>query len=514
MGADRPIGKQIFSGLLVAAAAVAALAVFADNDRANVRAIPRDALRVDVAGTSTSRPIPAGYVGFSIEYWSSLAYSGTDPSAPNPAFVRLVATLSPGVSPIIRFGGDTTDWTWWPTPGVAKPAGVRYTLTPRWMSVTRASALAMGARLILGINFEADSRAIASAEAHAFLNGIRRQLIAGFELGNEPEVYGTIGWYTNSAHAVVYGRPAGYGFRGYLRDYSSIAAALPRGVPLVGPASGAPQWLSGLNQFLRANRRVQTVTFHRYPLHRCYTPRSSPTYPTISNLLAPAASIGPAASLAAGAAVAHAHGLPFRADELNSVSCGGAWGVSNTFASALWALDTLFHMAQVGVDGVNIHTFAGARYAPFAFLHTRSGWRAHVEPMYYGLLTFARAAPPGARLVRTHAPPTAGDALRTWATRARDGTLRMVLINDSPRRTLTLAIRPPASGPDATLERLLAPRLGATHGVTLAGQGFGPVTATGTLSGVQRIDTMEPIQNRYVVTVPPASAALITIPSR
>jgi hypothetical protein len=147
-------------------------------------------------------------------------------------------------------------------------------------------------------------------------------------------------------------------------------------------------------------------------------------------------------------------------------------------------------------------------------LRSRSCWHAQVEPMYYGLLMFARAAPPGSRLVRTYAPTSAGNALRTWATRATDGTLRIVLINDSPGRALTLAIRPPAPGPDATLERLLAPRLGATRDVTLAGQGFGSLTTTGTLSGVPTIGTIEPIQTRYVVTVPPASAALMTIGTR
>ncbi len=503
--------KLIPAGLLVAAVAAAGLAVVAQSDLAVVRVIPKGALRVEVASNATSRPVPPGYIGLSIEFTSSLLYSGRNPAAPNPTFVRLVQALNPNAAPVIRFGGDTTDWTWWPTPGVLKPAGVRYALTPRWLAVTRASARAMGARLILGVNFEADSRAIASAEAQAYLNGIGRELIAGFELGNEPEVYGALGWYTNSAGVSVLGRQPGYGFSSFLSDYAAITSALPRTVPLVGPASGAQQWLTGLNQFLRLTPRVRTVTFHRYPLHRCFTPVGSPTYPTIPNLLSTAASTGPAASLAAAATVAHLHGLPFRSDELNSVSCGGASGVSNTFASALWALDTLFHMAQVGVDGVNIHTFAKGLYAPFAFRRTAHGWQAQVKPMYYGLLMFARAAPPGARLLRTYVPSSAGDALRIWATRGADGTLRIVVINDSPRRAVTLAIRPPASGANATLERLMAPRLGATHDVTLAGQGYGPVTTSGTLPGAPAIATLQPIQSRYVVRVPAASAALITI---
>jgi hypothetical protein len=501
----------MFSGLLAAGAVVAVVAVIAQGDPAAVRTIPKDALRVEVTGTATSRPIPAGYVGFSIEVWSSLAYSGTDPAAPNPTFIRLVQALNPGGAPVIRFGGDTTDWSWWPANGVAKPAGIRYTITPRWLAVTRASAQAMGARLILGINFEADNPAIAGAEARAFLTGIGQGLIAGFELGNEPELYGALGWYTAPDGTSVLGRPRSYDFRAFLSDYAAVASALPRGVPLIGPASGAPQWLAGLNQYLQANPRTRIVTFHRYPLHRCFTPRGSPTYPTIPNLLSIDASNGPAASLAAGVAVAHAHGLPFRSDELNSVSCGGAWGVSNTFASALWVLDTLFHMAQVGVDGVNIHTFARARYEPFAFSRSGHRWRAQVKPMYYGLLMFARAAPPGSRLLRTYAPRSAGDWLRIWATRGTRGTVRVVMINDSRNRSVTLAIRQPEGGGTATLERLLAPRLRATRDVSLAGQSFGSGTTTGILGGTPVTAGLDPVQNRYVVRLPPGSAALLTV---
>jgi hypothetical protein len=410
---------------------------------------------------------------------------------------------------VIRFGGDTTDWTWWPTPGVLKPAGIRYTLTNQWLSVTRAAAQAMGAHLILGINFEADSQAIAATEARALLHGIGRSLIAGFELGNEPEVYGALGWYTTPTGVSVPGRPATYGFRAFGRDYAAISSALPRDVPLVGPASGAPAWLAGVNQYLAANPRVRLVTFHRYPLHRCFTPPGSPTFPTIPHLLSRDASSGPATSLQAAVAVAHAHGLPFRLDELNSVSCGGARGVSNTFASALWVLDTLFNAAEVGIDGVNIHTFKNAIYGPFGFTRAGGRWLAQVKPMYYGLLMFARAAPPGSRLLPTNPPPST--TLRTWATRAPGGTIRIVLMNDSATRAVTVAVRPPTPAGAGTLERLRAPGLRAMTDVSLAGQSFGASTATGELARAPRTTTLQPIQRRYVVELPPASAALITL---
>ena len=378
-----------------------------------------------------------GFVGLSIEYRSAPGYFGT-PADPDEVFDQLVRNLTPGQSPVLRFGGDTTDWTWAPTPGVPKPRGIRYTLTPAWMRSTAAAARALNARLILGINLEADRAAIAASESAALLRGVGRQYVAGLELGNEPEVYGTLGWYQTQAGVPVPGRPTSYDFGSYLRDYARVSRALPRDVPLVGPASGAQHWLTSLGRYLSENPRVKLVTFHRYPLHRCFTARDSPEFPTIANLLAPVAASGPATSLAAAIATAHARGFPLRADELNSVSCGGARGVSDTFASALWVLDTLFNMARAGVDGVNIHTFHKAIYEPFAVSERAGRWSAQVKPMYYGLLMFSEAAPPGARLLPAayRAPAT----LRIWSTRAPDGRVRIVLINDSRRRSVTVAV--------------------------------------------------------------------------
>jgi hypothetical protein len=168
--------------VLVAAALIAQEAAEADLT------VPRTAVRVDVAPAPISRPVPAGFVGLSIEYRSAPYYFGDDPAAPNPLFLSLVRQLAPGQSPVLRFGGDTTDWTWWPTPGVVPPPGIRYTLVPGWVQATRATAEALNARLILGINFESDSSAIAGTEAAELLSGLGASRIAGFELGNEPEV--------------------------------------------------------------------------------------------------------------------------------------------------------------------------------------------------------------------------------------------------------------------------------------------------------------------------------------
>jgi hypothetical protein len=475
--------------------------------------VPRDAIPVQIGAAPDSRPVPPGFVGLSIEYASAPGYFGP-PTDPDGVFDQLVRNLAPGQSPVLRFGGDTTDWTWAPTPGVRKPLGIRYTLGPQWMASTRAGAQALNARLILGINFESDSPAIAAAESAALLSGVGRGSIAGLELGNEPEVYGTLGWYETAAGLPVLGRPVSYDFASYLHDYATLSRALPATVPLVGPASGAKRWLAGTGRFLATEPRVRLATFHLYPLNRCFTPRTSPKFPTIANLMAPAAATGLADSVTAAVATAHARGIPLRVDELNSVSCGGALGVSNTFASSLWVLDTLFNMAQVGVDGVNIHTFHGAFYEPFDVSEHAGAWSAEVRPLYYGLLMFAQAAPPGARLLPTayRGPAT----LRAWSTRSPDGQVRVVLINDSRARAVTVAVHAPdAPGPggptSATGVLLRAPHADATTGVTLGGQSFGASTTTGELSGAARSFTLPAAQGGFVARLPPATAALLTL---
>ncbi len=101
--------------------------------------------------------------------------------------------------------------------------------------------------------------------------------------------------------------------------------------------------------------------------------------------------------------------------------------------------------------------------------------------------------------------------MRAWATRGPDGTTRVVLINDDTARTHTVAVRIPGAHEAATLERLRGKGITATTGVTLGGQSFGRTTTTGTLAGRTAIATLEPVNGAYVLRLPQASAAMLTI---
>ena len=459
-----------------------------------------------VSDRTMGRPIPAGFLGLSLEYPAVEAYAGDDPRAVNPVLVQLIRNLSPGQSPVLRIGGDTTDWTWWPVPGVAKPGGVRYSLGTTFARVTANLAHQLNAKLILGIDLEADSATIAATEARELESQLGRGSIDALELGNEPELYGSFTWYTkNGVH--VTGRPDGYDFADYQGDFARIGASLA-GVPLAGPATGGPRWIPELPAFLPAHPRVTVATLHRYPLQQCFIAPSLPQYPTVAHLLSPSASQGLADSVARYVGVAHARHVSLRIDEMNTISCGDAPGIANGFVSALWALDASFQMARVGVDGVNFHTYPKAPYELFTFKRVHGKWQGAVAPEYYGLLMFAQAAPPGASLLRLSG--SLGD-VRGWATRAPGGAEHVVLINDDTAQSRTVAVKIAGATGPATLELLRSQGVSARTGVTLGGQTFGAATATGALAGRSSAATITPKNGAYAVRLPQASAALLTL---
>jgi hypothetical protein len=464
-----------------------------------------------VGGVQPTRAVAPGFIGLSIEFSALPAYAGTDPNAVDPVFEQLIRNLAPGQRPVLRIGGDSTDRSWVAVPGLGQPPGVTYTIDDRWLQTAGALARALDAEMTVGINLEVNSPRVAGVEAEAMLDAIGRSSLAALELGNEPELYSVFPWYRRNGHGVK-GRGPGWNVARYIRDFARIARALPADIPLAAPATGAPSWWERLGQMAAAAPRVRVATVHRYPLNRCFSPLDSPTYPTIPNLLDNLSSEGLADSIADVTRTAHARGLSLRVDEFNSVACSGKRGVSDTFASALWALDASFAMARVGVDGVNVHTFPGGIYQPFRLREAGGRWRAGVRPEYYGLMLFARAAPAGARLLRVSGSP--GAQLRPWVTRAPDGTIHAVLINDSLHRPENVALRiPGASGP-AALERLRAPRVTSKTGVTLGGQSFGAQTTTGRLTGPGVHLTVAPHAGSYLVRVPAASAAMLTLRAR
>jgi hypothetical protein len=468
-------------------------------------------------GASTGRPIAADFLGLSLEYRSIPGWVGTDPRSINPVLVQLIRNLVPRGRPVLRVGGQSADRTWWPVGGISRPRGITYNLTPRWLVSARALAEATDARLILGVGLEANRASIDATEAGELLRGLGRRYVAALEIGNEPELYTVVPWYRKLHGAPipwyshlgvpVFARRPGYNPTAFLGEFARTLAVLPR-LPIAGPEAGLVPWLDGFRRFVAPASRVRIVTWHAYGLSQCVTDPSSPLYPTVPNLLALAASRAMVNGVSPDVALAHRVGATFRVDEMNSVTCNGRVGVSNTFASALWVMDALFTIAAAGVDGVNIHTFQNAANGLFDFDRSHGQWVGTVHPLYYGALMFAQAAPPGSRLLTIRSGNQ--DQVRAWATLAPDGRIRVLLINDSLTRSARALVRTPIRAGLASIERLRASSAYATRSVTLGGASFGARTTTGLLP-TPRANAVAPRSGVYAATLPAAGAALLTI---
>jgi hypothetical protein len=465
-------------------------------------------MTLQVSGTPVGRPIAPGFVGLSIEFPAVRTYTGLNPKAINPVFVQLIRNLAPGEAPVVRIGGNSTDATWLPAAGVHPTPGIHNTITTRFLAIMRNLAQETGARLIMGLNLKLNSAAEIAAEAHAYLTGIGSEHIEALEIGNEPELYTVNPWYTTPSGKGVFSRRPGFNFNVYSREVAQYAGEL-KGEPIAGPATGTLSWLTKLPKLFSVDPHMKVVTYHRYPLIKCGTTPGEPNYPSIPNLLAPRSSRDLLNGAAGEIAYAHSHGATFRVDELNTVACKGQVGVSDTFASALWVMDTLFSMAHSGVDGVNIHTLPESAYRLFSFTDTDGHWTANVKPEYYGLLMFGQAAPPESRLLPVSTPSTPD--VRAWATRAHDGDIHVLLINDSQTTSHEVLVHPPTSVAQVLLEQLTAPSVAATGGVTLGGQSFGTETSTGSLAGQAQLTPVAPTGGDYQVTLAPGSAAMLAM---
>jgi hypothetical protein len=291
-----------------------------------------------------------------------------------------------------------------------------------------------------------------------------------------------------------------------VRDFRTYARSLDEVAPnvmLAGPALARPTAHAGWVKTLiaGARRSVGMVTVHRYPLSGCVH-RASDIFPTVARLLSPKLSEGMAAALGPVIDTAHDAGLPVRMTELNSVNCGGRAGVSDTFATALWAPDALFALLHAGIDGVNLHVRADTINAPFAI--TGAGLEA--RPLLYGLLFFARALGPRARLLMPVTQARRSLNLEAYGVRTGANTLHVVLIDKGPR-SIRVTLRLPATG-DARVERLIAPAAASRAGVTLGGRWL---SRAGRWQGPPIRQTVTRRSGAYTVELRHTSAALVTV---
>lgn len=491
---------------------------------------------VSVPGSGPMKDIPNLFLGLSTEY-STLPLVEQHPVL----WERVLFNLAQGGSvpaQSLRVGGDSAEHViYGREPPQFAPWEI-FSPTPKLVDDTAEVISASKLQVIIDINtITARPREVATW-MKLLLSSLYNVLggrIAAFEIGNEPDIYSCTQWAgglltaSDQSSDTKQQCPAGLpkritatsfakDFRAYARALYAVAPSLPVMAPALAMASDHLGWIKTLLRYRTKNLKV--ISAHIYPYSACARPGQA-NYPTIQKVLSDNATAGMARTIAPAVALARKAGLSVRLTEINSVTCGGTLGVSNTFATALWAPDALFELMNAGVAGVNLHARVNSINRPFSF--TRQG--LETRPLLYGLILFTRMLGGGARLVPVSLRAGRSLNLKVWAVRADDSLdvgpgntsvggslirnpLNVLLINKGPGSArITLHLPSRSRG---FVERLLAPSASSTSGVTLEGQ---YLNHQANWQGTPRLEIIRPTRDgSYVLTVRGESAALVTVP--
>jgi hypothetical protein len=278
-------------------------------------------------------------------------------------------------------------------------------------------------------------------------------------------------------------------------------------VPIAGPdVSGSgvfPEW--GEEEAL--SQKPALLTGHHYPLGCAQTPA-----PSIETLLSAATREREAQSLTTYMSVASSYRIPFRLDETNSVSCGGVAGISDTFASALWAIGYITQAMAAGTAGINLEgnptncTGYTPVCAPDPAALASGSLRA--EPDWYALLLTSSLAGDRPLPTTISAEPQPNLVAASFA--GPDHSLKVVLVDDEEPGASPLAVRLDVGAGlgSGRILRLTAPAQSATGGVLLGGRA---VAANGSWSTSMPTESVSARTGAIALELAPDSAALVTV---
>ena len=415
----------------------------------------------------------------------------------NQDLIALCRTLGPGV---LRIGANNVDSTFFRRDFVAAPEPMsknRYVTEPRTIGPRPVGELfdfarAAGWKVIYGVNLGAKDPAMSADEA-AYAWEVGAKELVAVEIGNEPNLYPK-----GPKREGI--RPGNWGYPQYKAEFAAVADAIrakDARIPLTGPAvTKGTKWMP---LFLADFKdRIALSTSHVYLLSGSETDPKAARFASVEKLLSEKFLEDWQLKLRESKAA----GVPYRVAECNTAFNGGKRGVSDSFASALWAIDFMYDVAREGGFGVNFHGgFTPNNYS--AIHHDRQTGRYVAAPLYYGMLFFSRAAQ--GRLVATTCESKA--ALAAHAALGADGKLRLTLLNKDLARPVAASVDVGGKFTHGQMMRLTAPSATATTDVTFAGTA---VDADGHWAP-KTTEALSVTGGATSVIVPPASAALLIL---
>jgi hypothetical protein len=441
---------------------------------------PAGSLSITVHPDQLGKQLHPGFVG--------LSFGAATVAQDNYASTDLGGYLRTlGHTGVIRIGGNSGDSTFWTSTGEPAPSwATGGTITPDKLQHLATIVRGAGWEVILAVNLKHRDPARAADEA-TYARQIFGDSLLAIEIGNEPN------FYYSSVNA-------------YYTDFESYVAAIGQAVPGVGITGPEAEtnhraWLGGFAALEAGHPDVAEVSDHTYPTSACGTSTA-----TIPQLLGTGSVQYETANAQSALSAAAQLGVPAAMTETNSTVCAGTLGVSNAFASALWALDYSLLIAQQGI--VNADFMGGTNAAgcdPYTPLCPTTG-DLTVRPIYYGMLATELVGT--GRFAALDNPDATG--VRAYA--VRHGHSLTVVLDDvqdpatTGATTVTLNLGGDfCSGQLTALTTSSAAGLSATTDITLGGQQVGPHGAF-----LPPQSTTVSVHNQTAtVTVPAGSAAII-----
>src|SRR5581483_8988629 len=140
--------------------------------------------------TPQSQRIPAGFFGLSVEDSEVSTYEST-----GALFDRMISILRPrdGTRMILRLGGRSSDEVYWQAPTTNAPRYV-LALDQSWLDQQARLARHDGLRLEFDLNLAVHSPRMAVAFAASAMATVGPAHLAGFGMGNEPDLYRLEPW--------------------------------------------------------------------------------------------------------------------------------------------------------------------------------------------------------------------------------------------------------------------------------------------------------------------------------
>ncbi len=359
---------------------------------------------VQLSPQASGAAIAADFVGLSFEMQRVLPDADGNHffSAKNHALIATFKTL--GVKNL-RVGGNTADRPTLPTPAEAD------------VDSLFAFARAADVKVIYTLRLHEGSLAAATHTADYITRHYAKQLDC-FAIGNEPNVFSQE-------------------YAPYLAEWKCYAAQITASsnapaARFCGPSTspGHESWAHNFALEFGHRGLLACIAQHDYPGGDAR--RATNAAAARDRILSPAMDEHYARFAAAFVPATLTNGLPYRLEEANSFYDGGALDVSDTFASALWALDYQWWWAAQGASGINFHTGdkvaardenKPCRYA--VFWTAPEGYNVH--PIGYALKMFSLGSQ--GRLLSAVVENTNHLNLVVYAAETGKHELRVTLIN-------------------------------------------------------------------------------------